>query len=113
MNIAKTYISPITGIVILCSSVVIIFSVGVGGALLGSEYESSCAAKPGEQPICTSRYAYKGLGNLDLAMPSLQTLAAAAGIGFGIYSGFKNGKIPSQLKEVLNGGDDAQIPGSG
>lgn len=112
MNITKTYISPITGIAIVCSSVIIIFGVGIGGALLGSEYESSCAAKPGEQPICTSRYAYKGLGNLDLAMPSLQTLAAAVGIGFGFYSGFKNGKIPDRLKDFLDG-DDAGISGSG
>lgn len=97
------YINPLVGIGIVCSTVILVLGVGVAGALLGSEYESSCSAKSGEEPVCTTRYAYKGLGNLDLSLPSLQTAAVAIGAGFAAYATVKSGKLPVQLKNMFDG----------
>lgn len=111
-SLLERQINPTEGIAIVCTTAIIVIGVGVAGTLLGSEYESSCVALPGEPPVCTTRFQYKGAGNLDIPMPSLQTVAAALGIGFGIYSGLKNGKLPNQLKDMFDGGDDAELPGS-
>lgn len=107
IKLTKKYVNPVVGIGILCGTVGIIFSIGIAGALLGSEYESSCSAKPGEEPICTTRYAYKGLGNLDISMPSLNTIAIAIGGGFGIYATIKSGKLPAQFRDMIDGEEAA------
>lgn len=113
MKLDKIYIHPITGIAIVCSSLIIMVGLVVCGASLGSEYESSCTAQAGEEPVCTTRYAYKGLGNLDISLPSLQGWATLIAFGFTVYTGFKKGELPESVKQALRaGGDDAELPGS-
>lgn len=101
------YVDPLTGVAIVCTTVLLIFGVGIGGLLLGSEYESSCSAKPGEEPVCLKRYAYKGAGNLDISMPSLQTCALAIGAGIATYRAIKAGKVPEELKNIIGSGEEA------
>lgn len=110
-NLNKIYIHPITGIAIVCSSLTIMVGLVVGGASIGSEYESSCVAKAGEEPVCTTRYAYKGLGNLDVSLPSLQVVATAIAFGFTAYSAFKKGQVPTEVKQFFSANDD-NLPGS-
>lgn len=100
-----------TAIAIILLTLAIPLVIGVLGATAGIEYESNCSAVRGEKPVCTTRYAYKGLGNLDIPSDSLQAIAGAIGVMFGIYAGLKNGKIPEQLKEILGGEDDLSRPG--
>ena len=106
----KFYIDEVTSVAIVCGTIIVIFGVGLGGAMVGSEYESSCIASKGEEPICTTRYVYKGLGNLDIPRPSLSVIASAIGMGFGIYAGLKNGKIPDAVKTVFNNSDGNEPP---
>lgn len=114
MKLNKIYLNPITGIAIVCTSLTIMCGMVIVGASIGSSYESSCVAKLGEEPVCTTRYAYKGLGNLDVSLPSLQTVATLIAFGFTVYAGFKKGELPESVKQVLSGGgDDAGISGPG
>lgn len=100
--------------ILLCTAAIPII-MGTCAATIGSSYESSCSGIQGEKPTCTTRYVYKGIGdtNLDLSLPSLQTLAAATGTLVGttlaVYTAWKNGKIPEQLKGML-GGEDVSSP---
>lgn len=113
MNLAylkKFYIDEVASVAIVCGTIIVIFGVGLGGAMVGSEYESSCVAKKGEEPTCTTRYVYKGLGGLDIPLPSLSVIASAVGMGFGIYAGLKNGKIPDAVKDVFNDSNNNEPP---
>lgn len=102
MTSNKYAINPIfASFIVLPTVVVITFGIGVTAAMLGSEYESSCVGKTGEEPVCTTRYAFKGAGNIDIPMPSLQVIAGAIGTSFGIWAGFRNGNIPETLKKWL------------
>jgi hypothetical protein len=102
MTSNKYAVNPIiASFVILPSIVAITFGVGIAAAMLGSEYESSCVSNKGEEPVCTTRYAFKGAGNIDIPMPSLQVIAGAIGTSFGIWAGLRNGNIPSAFKKHL------------
>ncbi len=99
MNSTKYYVNPIiASFIILPSVVVITFGVGIGAAILGSEYESSCVVNEEKEPVCTTRYAFKGAGNLDISMPQLQAVAGVIATSVGIFSGVKSGNIQKALK---------------
>ena len=95
-----------TAIAIAAIALTLPIALGVVAAALGSQYESSCTTKPGEEPVCTTRYAYKGFGDLDLPLPSLQVIAGAIGVGFGAYVAMKNGKLPPSVKGLFGGEEE-------
>lgn len=85
-------ISGLTGTAIIVGTVISIFAIAIAGVALGSEYESSCSGKAGEEPVCTTKYVYKGLALPDIDQETLKNAAWFIGTVGGAFATYMAGK---------------------
>ena len=91
----EAYISPLTSIFIMLSTVSCVLASGALLAVFSTQYESSCVPDTTGKSICTQTFKFRGWE----AIP-LQGLPGAIGTGIGIYAAFKSGKLPGQKAEA-------------